>query len=293
MLKSMTAYACEEISKGELTVGTEIKSYNSRYLDIALRLPPGYAAIEEKVKRLINRHVVRGRIEIRVSIKDASESTVAYEVDIAKAKSYIAAVGRLKDALQLSQAVTLEQMIQVPGIIQVQEKAPAVDDQWPVIEAALEQALAALDAMRRKEGDFLEVDLSQRLNLLANTLDAIASAAGDLPAMYREKLESRIEALTKGVVELDPVRLAQEAAVLADRSDIQEEIVRARSHLVQFEAIIASEEPAGRKLNFLLQELNREFNTMGSKIGQAEIAHSIVAVKAELEKMREQVQNIE
>jgi uncharacterized protein (TIGR00255 family) len=160
-------------------------------------------------------------------------------------------------------------------------------------EAALSEALASLDQMRLQEGNHIGEDFAQRLELIETHLDAIEKEAAGLPALYRDKLTSRIESLTQGVVELDPVRIAQEVAVMADRSDISEEIVRARSHMLQFRALAKGPEPAGRQLNFLLQEFNREFNTMGSKIGQADLAHSIVAVKAEIEKLREQVQNIE
>ena len=147
--------------------------------------------------------------------------------------------------------------------------------------------------MREKEGAFLANDLKQRLGFVEQSLDQIEADATGLVPLYRERLQERITALTKGVVELDAGRIAQEAAILADRSDISEEIVRAESHLKQFRSIMISEEPAGRKLNFLLQEFNREFNTMGVKAGNAEVSHIIVNVKSELEKIREQVQNVE
>lgn len=293
MIKSMTAYACAELMQKDLNVGTEIRSYNSRYLDIVLRLPTGFSAVEEKIKHIIGEYVARGRVEARLVIKTMADSAVSFEVDLSKAEAYYAAAENLRHKLNLPNAVSLDHMLQVPGMIQAQENPPAIDEYWPVIEAALKQALAQLDAMRQKEGSFLKEDFSRRLAEMAQALDTIEAAAGELPALYRDRLQSRIEALTQGNVELDPVRLAQEAAFLADKSDIQEELVRARSHLSQFAALLSADEPAGRKLNFLLQELNREFNTMGSKVGQAGIAHCIVDLKAELEKIREQVQNIE
>ena len=157
----------------------------------------------------------------------------------------------------------------------------------------LEQALTLVNEMRQKEGSFIGLDMVERIKDIEGRLVLIESESKDIPNLYREKLHARIESLTEGIVTIDPVRIAQEAAFLADRSDISEEIIRVHSHLNQFHAILQDEKPGGRKLNFLLQELNREFNTIGSKSGSAQISHAIVEVKAELEKIREQVQNIE
>ena len=293
MLKSMTAYAGAEKSEGELIANVEMRSYNSRHLDLAVRMPHGYAVLEEKVKGKIAAALVRGRVEVRIWVKDTSEQACAFEVDSAKAKAFHAAVTRLKTELNLAGELSLDRLIDVSGIIQPVEDCTATDAAWPLIEAALSEALASLDQMRLQEGNHIGEDFAQRLELIETHLDAIEKEAAGLPALYRDKLTSRIESLTQGVVELDPVRIAQEVAVMADRSDISEEIVRTRSHILQFRALVKGPEPAGRQLNFLLQEFNREFNTMGSKIGQADLAHSIVAVKAEIEKLREQVQNIE
>ena len=293
MLKSMTAYAGVEKTQQELTVNMEIRSYNSRHLDMAIRLPHGYASLEEKIKGGIATALVRGRIEVRIWIKDTSENACAFEVDTAKAKAFYAAVQTLKAQLNLSGELSIDRMIDINGIVQPAESNEDIDVCWPLIEEALMEALAILDQMRLQEGKHIGEDFAQRLAMIESQLDKIEKEAEGLPALYRDKLCARIETLTKGGVDLDPMRIAQEAAMLADRSDISEEIVRARSHILQFRSIMDGPEPAGRKLNFLLQEFNREFNTMGSKIGQADLAHLIVDVKAELEKLREQVQNIE
>jgi uncharacterized protein (TIGR00255 family) len=150
-----------------------------------------------------------------------------------------------------------------------------------------------LDRMRVKEGDFIGQDLLLRLEVIERGIDHIEKNVADLVPIYRDRLLARVETLTQGIVEIDQSRIVQEASILADRSDISEEIVRARSHVQQFRDIMASDAPAGRKLNFLLQEFNREFNTMGAKVGQADLAHVIVDIKSEIEKLREQVQNIE
>jgi uncharacterized protein (TIGR00255 family) len=168
-----------------------------------------------------------------------------------------------------------------------------MDAVWPQLEPCLRTAMTDLDAMRRVEGDNMARDFRQRLDAIETMLEEIGDLAAQLPEMVRQRLKERIDALTHGVVEIDQTRIAQEAALLADRSDISEEIVRANSHIQQFRALMEDDTPAGRPLNFLLQEFNREFNTMGSKSGKATMSHIIVAVKSELEKLREQVQNVE
>jgi len=224
MIKSMTGYAAAEKTVEEISVAADMRAYNSRHLDIVLRIPPGYTALEEKMKRLIASRIARGRVEIRIQIKDESEQAIAFEIDRPRAQAIHAALEQLKD----------------------------------------------LEIMRQKEGDFIAGDLSTRLDFIAKGLAEIKSDAEALLPQYQERLKERIAALTRETVEIDPGRLAQEAAFLADRSDISEEIVRVGSHVKQFRHIMKSEEPGGRKLNFLLQELNREktqFFTAGAQSG--------------------------
>ena len=292
MLKSMTAYAGVEMSENAICVNVEIRSYNSRHLDCVLRIPPGYIAFEEKIKKRVAAAYVRGRVEVRIKVQDSSEAASAYEVDLAKAKAYLAVVKQIKDSLNLADDTPLDRILGLPGVI-IPAESPAAEGHWPLIASCLEQTLDSVDRMRRTEGDFLEQDILQRLGFIETGLGGIEAAADGLLPIYRDRLATRIEALTQGVVELDTARVSQEAAIAADRSDISEEIVRAHSHIQQFRDIMQSDEPSGRKLNFLLQEFNREFNTMGSKVGQADVAHTIVDIKAEIEKLREQVQNIE
>jgi uncharacterized protein (TIGR00255 family) len=294
MLKSMTGYAFAERADGPLSVSVEIRSYNSRYLDVAPRLPLGYAGFEDKLKGLVSAAMERGRVELRVGIQDNSEAACAYQVDLQRAEAFWVAADRLRDHLKIeSGALSLEYLLGISGVIQPADSHADHDAHWAVIESVVHEALAALDQMRLEEGNFIGKDLTQRLVFIEEQLKGIESAVPGMVAQYRDKLIDRVEALTQGVVEIDPSRLAQEVAIMADRSDISEEIVRARSHISQFRLIMASDEASGRKLNFLLQEFNREFNTMGAKIGQAAQAHIVVAVKSEIEKLREQVQNIE
>jgi uncharacterized protein (TIGR00255 family) len=294
MLKSMTAYAFVERRDGALTASAEIRSFNSRHLDIALRMPAGYAVLEEKIKGIISSSMERGRLELRLSIQDNSETAWAYKVDLQRSQAYYAAVSQLNDHLKLgASAPSLEHMLGVAGMIMPADNHIDAEAHWPLTEVVVREALSDLDRMRMKEGDFIGQDLSLRLDLITHGIDHIETNVADLVGQYRDRLLARVEALTQGIVEIDQTRIAQEASILADRSDISEEIVRARSHIQQFRDIMESDEPAGRKLNFLLQEFNREFNTMGAKVGQADLAHIIVDIKSEIEKLREQVQNIE
>jgi uncharacterized protein (TIGR00255 family) len=205
----------------------------------------------------------------------------------------VAILKELKSEFDLENEITLDLLVGAGGIFKPVEKAPNADILWQALKGCMDLALDDLEAMRRKEGDFIAEDIERRLDLISDCLKRIEKGSKDLLMQYQERLKERISLLTQNMIELDPARIAQEAAFLADRSDISEEIVRAASHLNQFHQIMNDVEPAGRKLNFLLQELNREFNTMGSKIGNAETAHLIIDVKSELEKIREQIQNVE
>lgn len=293
MIKSMTAYAKADKRSGALSVSVEIRAYNSRHLDIALRLTHGYAPLEEKIKKFISRQIQRGRLDVTIIIKDESEGGTLYEIDLPRAKAYHRSLVTLKKALGIEAPVALEHMISGSGLLKAVdgEKDFAVCEQ--VVEAALTAGLKELDSMRIHEGAFIAEDFEMRLNLIETCLTQIKAMSNDFLELYRNRLNERIAALTKGIVTLDPERIAQEAAILADKSDISEELVRVESHLTQFRKFMADADAAGRKLNFLLQEFNREFNTMGSKAGGSEISHLIVGARAELEKLREQVQNVE
>lgn len=293
MIKSMTAYARKEKSAEDLTVVVEARGYNSRHLDLALRLTHGYQALEERIKKQVAGKVIRGRVEMNVQIAYKADDACAYEIDLPKARAYLGAAEALGKALGLDDGPRLEQILSVGGILRPAEVECDPDQFWPSVSACLAEALDDMDQMRIREGRFLAQDFERRLAEIKARLDKIRKDAGQLPAICRDRLRERLAVLTEGIVEIEPDRILQEAAILAEKSDISEEIVRAESHLKQFQALMAGEEAAGRKLNFLLQELNREFNTMGSKTSMFDAAHLIVEVKAELEKIREQVQNVE
>ena len=294
MIKSMTAFSSAEEIQDNLTVSVEIRSYNSRYLDISLRMPQAYLSLEERIKRLVSENATRGRIEMRLQISEEPGEFRAFEINQPKAQAYHDALVRLKEMFGIEKEIVLENILNgTGGIIKPLEIQTDTEACRPFVEACVLRAMNGLGAMRKKEGDFMALDFVRRLDRIESWTEEIEKKSDDLLPLYQERLKDRIAALTGGVVETDPGRVAQEAAFLADRSDISEEIVRIESHIRQFRDIMDAMEPSGRKLNFLLQELNREFNTVGSKTGDAEISHIIVDVKSELEKIREQVQNVE
>ena len=293
MIKSMTAYARSEIQATPRIVRVEVRTYNSRHLDLSLKLTHGYESLEDRVKGVVAASLARGRVDLRVQIQDQSDQGCAFEVNLPRARAYCAALVQLGHALSLTAPLSVETLLAAGGMVQPLEVEKPVEAVWPSVETGLKLAMADLDNMRQMEGDHLAQDFSGRLTAIETMLDQIGAQAAGLPEMMRQRLQARIASLTEGVVAIDPARIAQEAALLADRSDIAEEMVRAASHLRQFRSLMAGDAPAGRPLNFLLQELNREFNTMGSKSAQAAMSHIIVAAKSELEKLREQVQNVE
>ncbi|MDH4206389.1 MAG: YicC family protein [Desulfobacteraceae bacterium] len=293
MMKSMTAYARTEKTADEINVSTEIRSYNSRYLDVSLRIMHGYNVLEEKIKALIIEKIDRGRIEVSLQINDGSDEAYNFEINIPKARAYYDRLVQLKDQIDLHSEISIDLLVREGGVIRSVEIDRDMDAVWPLVRDCVDEALNNLVEMRKKEGEFIALDIAGRINRIEKSVHLIEKESSDLLYHYQQRLKERIVALTRGVVEIDPERITQEAAFLADKSDISEEIVRVASHIKQFRTIMKSEEPAGRKLNFLLQELHREFNTMGSKTEKAHVSHTIVEVKSELEKIREQLQNVE
>lgn len=293
MIHSMTAFARSEIVAEAVTVNMEVRSVNSRHLDINVRLPSRFLALEERIRSTLARHLSRGRIDVRVQILDKGEEGRFFEIDEVKAAAYYQTLNLVRQKFNIEMPVALQTLVDGGGFIRSVELEPDPDACLPVVDECLATAVNALIDMRRTEGRFLARDFSDRLAFIEKRVLDIEAASADLPAHYRQRLQERITALTEGIVEIDPARIAQEAAILADRSDISEELVRVRSHIEQFRDLMGASEPAGRKLNFLIQEFNREFNTMGSKTGKARVAHMVVEAKAELEKLREQVQNVE
>jgi len=293
MIYSMTAYASAEKAENNISVNVEIRSYNHRYLDIVLRLARSCQFMESQLKKIIAQRVSRGRIEVKVHITDDSEEALAYTFDEPKADALNTILRQLKERFKISGDISLEMFTRWNGLIRPAENAPDEESQLALTASCLNEALDKLAEMRHREGAFLSDDFNKRINRLETDLQTIKTESEGLFSYYHERFKERIRNITEGMVEIDDGRIAQEAAFFAEKSDITEEMVRINSHLLQFRKFMNSPEPAGRKLNFLLQELNREFNTIGSKTEKADVSHTVVDAKAELEKLREQVQNVE
>lgn len=293
MIKSMTAFAGTQHSRDNITITVEIRGYNSRYLDTALRLPSAYGWLEDIVKQTVSRNISRGRLEIRIGINAEEEKPESFSVDTKLADAYHQALKQLKNRFAIEEPIGISHLTGLNGIIENTREPADTEVLLKNTEEALKHALDCFDAMRIEEGKAMAKDLSDRIALIKGFIEEIDRLRHGLAEAYQQKLHSKIMDLTGGSIEIDQARIAQEAAIIADKSDISEELSRSRSHVEQFLKIMDSDEPAGKPLNFLLQEFSREFNTMGVKAGSAQISHIVVSAKTELEKLREQVQNIE
>lgn len=293
MIKSMTAFAKASHTQAGITADVTIRSYNSRHLDFAIHLPEACQGLEEQIKRLIAITHDRGRIEVRLNFTDDSQDSDLFEVDEVRARGYYAALSRVKDTLSIGSDICLDHILAARNIIIPAQHQVDTDLLGEVVLAAVETAARELDLMRRREGENLSQDLSSRMDYIEGSMETLVREADKIPEVYKNRLVERIAKLTQDAQGVDPVRLAQEVAILSDKSDVSEEIVRLASHISLFREVMADQESQGRKLNFLIQEFNREFNTIGSKAGNAVLSHMVVDLKSELEKIREQVQNIE
>ena len=271
----------------------QMSTSDSRHLDIAFYGPESCQAFEEDIKKVIAKTHDRGRIEIKLFIQDDAKDLELFEVDDAKVISYYQALKKIKEDLNLSGNISMADILSARNVIIPSKKELDLKNLWKAIGMSIESASINLDLMRKEEGKNLYSDLTARIDYIEKNLKEIEKAAAKIPPLYKQRLMERISYLTSDAEGLDPVRISQEAAILADKGDVSEEIVRLYSHIKQFREILDSDDSEGRKLNFLIQEFNREFNTIGSKAGNASLSHMVVDLKSELEKIREQVQNIE
>ncbi|MBC7324258.1 MAG: YicC family protein [Moorella sp. (in: Bacteria)] len=288
----MTGYGRGEAWGAGRTVTVEIRAVNQRFLDIVVRLPRFYAALEEKIRQVIKNSLSRGRVEVMVSINEENVEKQPLSIDMGLVMAYYDALKELAQNLAIPADITAWKLLSLPEVVKVTEPQWDEATLWPVAAAALEKALAGLLAMRRAEGRRLQAELEARAALVRQQVEAIRERAPEVPREHAERLKERVAELTGGMA-LDPGRLEMEVALLAERTDITEEIVRLLSHLEQMTIAMNGSEPAGRRLDFILQEMWREINTIGSKASDLAISNLVVAIKGELEKMREQVQNVE
>jgi uncharacterized protein (TIGR00255 family) len=292
MLKSMTGFGRGE---GETPLGrmvVECRSINHRYCDINLKLPKRFNPLESRIKEMVRSEVSRGRIDLSVKLDTSGEGKVQYEVDFSLADQYYRALQLLKDKYKIQGEITLDLLAGARDLIQAREIMEDVEPFWQEIAPILKQSLKDMDHMKKTEGESLGKDLSRRMDRISQVFGEIRVKFSSSQKAFQERFRERLRTLLEGT-ELDPSRFEQEVALWVERADITEEMVRAESHLRQFRTLFESQDPVGRKMDFLLQEIHREANTTGSKVNDAEISQGIVEIKSELEKIREQVQNIE
>jgi len=296
MLRSMTGFASLTREEGRATIGVTIRSVNHRYLDVQLRLPPSLAAAETRLRAALQKQVSRGRVELRVSLQWREPPAPAVELHQEFVQRLGEAIARAREQGLVGGLLTPGDLVRIPQALVIRERAsdpPEVIEQLTsAVEAAVDEIVSALNVMRDREGEHLRVDLEGRRQTLAGLIDRIEGAAATGRAGVEARLTERVKELARELP-ADPLAVAQEIVRTAARSDISEEVVRFRAHLAHWMVLVESGEPSGRKLDFLLQEMNREVNTIGSKADGLGVTELIVDAKAELEKMREQVQNVE
>jgi uncharacterized protein (TIGR00255 family) len=292
VIRSMTGFGAGRGESGGETVSVELRAVNAKFCEVKPRLPRELAALEVDTVKAIKGRVHRGVVDAYVRRESGGARGSTPRADLALAAAYAKTLRELKDSLGLSGDATVQDLAAMEGVITLGEAGADLEAAAAALQHALSAALDALDGMRRREGEALARDLSARLDAIEKGAEELSRLAPLQVNAVRDRLSSRIAELTRGVP-LDPNRLAQEVALFADRTDVSEELTRLASHLAQARGLIRSEAPAGRKLEFLVQELNREINTIGSKSQHAGIAATVVDLKAELERIREQVQNVE
>ena len=297
MIKSMTGFASLTHEDDRATIGVTIRAVNHRFLDVQLRIPQAFGDLEPRVRALLQKRLARGRVELAISVQLRQTPMPTVELNEEFANALTAAIDRARERGLVAGQLTPGDLLRMPQAITVRERPgepqPALEAQTASsVEAAVEQALADLDAMRTREGAHLRADLDARKQALAGMIERLARAADEGRVELEARLTERVKELAVQLP-VDQQMVAQEIVRAAQRSDVSEEVSRFRGHIAHWAALADGDEPCGRKLDFLLQEMNREVNTLGAKADGLRVSEVIIAAKAELEKMREQVQNVE
>ena len=292
MIKSMTGYGSAKGISGAIDITVELKSVNNRYLDCSIRMPRVYSAIEDTLKAAVTRSISRGKVDVFINIDSAKADNVTVKVNKPLADAYMAVLRTISDEYGLSGNISAIEFARFPDVLQLEKNEADTEVLANDIGAVLEEALRDFNTMRSREGENMAIDMTQRLNEIEQLTLKAEECSPKSVAEYRAKIEAKMAEVLQNK-ELDTTRILMEAAIFADRVAINEETVRLKSHIEQLRKMLISSEPVGRKLDFLIQELNREANTIGSKGNDAEMARIVVDLKAEIEKIREQAQNIE
>lgn len=292
MIKSMTGFGQGEASDGQCYVRVEIKSVNHRYLDLFLRVPKQYNQLEEPLRLTISSRIARGRLEVAVFVEEFQEKERSVQINKPLLQGYLVALESMKAEIGSSEPIRLEQVLALPNLFNVEEQELDWDSLQGALVEATNKALDGLEAMREIEGKRLAEDMLEKVLLVEKSAQEVAKIAPQGVIDYRNRLKERLRDLLDGTT-ITEERFLGEVAIFADRCSIDEELVRLTSHIQQLRESFRSKQPIGRKLDFLIQEMNREVNTIGSKGNNVQIASLVVEMKSELEKLREQIQNIE
>ena len=295
MVKSMTAFGRAKLEGIEKDITVEIKSVNSRFFDCSVKMPRSYLPLEERIKNYVQKNAIsRAKVDVYITVDNHGSATQKIDIDEVYAEAYIEVLRSLRDRFDLRDDISVMSVSRNPDIFRTAKVDTDIEAEWTLLLPVLDEAIADHTAMRTKEGEKAINDINAKITLIGEYVDEIEKISKEDTVGYRDKLEARLrQILSDNSVTVDENRLLTECAVWADKIAIDEELVRLRSHFGAFYDIVASNEPSGRKLDFLMQEMNRETNTIGSKANNASIARIVVNVKGELEKIREQVQNIE
>ena len=292
MIRSMTGYGSAEIERDGQRLSAEVRSVNHRFCEVSIRAPKLVSPFEDQIRQVVQDRFARGKINLTITWVGVGDSGETLKVNDAVADQYVQLLGRLRERYHIDSGLDLRTLAGLPDVFTWEHTALSDDETWALVKGVIGRACDNMEAMKSREGQALAKDLEQRLKLVREQLDLVSVRAPYRPAEARDRLMSRVQSLLADV-EMDPIRIAQEVALMVDRLDCTEETVRLAAHIDQFRSLIEGSELAGRKLNFLLQEMNREANTIGSKSNDVQITRAVIIIKEEIERLREQVQNVE
>jgi len=292
MIRSMTGYGSAELERSGQRLTAEVRSVNHRFCEVSLRGPKVALAFEDQIRQLIQERFSRGKFNLTITWVGAGEQGEVLKLNEPVAQRYVDLMSRLKERFALAGEIDIRTVASLPDLFTWEHTAMSDEESWSLVKDVVERSCDSMNLMKDREGAALARDFDKRLTVIREELDKVSVRAPLRPQEAKERMVARIKPLLDDI-EMDPIRIAQEVALLADRLDCTEECVRLAAHLDQFRHLIENNEFAGRKLNFLLQEMNREANTIGSKANDVEIAHAVVVIKDEIERLREQVQNVE
>ena len=292
MIKSMTGFGQGAGGVTPFKWGVELRSWNHRFFECSTRLPNILSGLDDKIRDLVHRHIKRGKINVSITLRSKQAETNGLVLDEKKIDSYIRAMKRIQKKYQLSGPVNVNALFSVPSLFTVDHKEYTVEHYWSGLRSVLEHAVKGLLQAKTKEGHVLTQDLKKRIDVIERSIKHIESFAQRIPEERKKRLKERLTELTHDIP-IDAIRMEQEVALLAEHNDITEELVRAKHHLDYFKKSLAASEEVGKKLDFIAQEIHREVNTIGSKAQDFGIAEEVIKIKSELEKIREQIQNIE